>query len=139
MIKEIAITKNEDVVKVRVELEKKVLPKTSIHKFSWRDAKNKAKEKYPEVNIEKPLEMKEVLINTDSSLLSGEWIFPIAKKVAPVLEKNKEKTAPPKEHASSIFANKKRGKNSLTKPQNPATVEKTEQSDKPVIVQEPTE
>lgn len=136
MIKKLEIQKKEDVVVVHVKLEKKINKKTPIIIFSWKEAEAKVKEKYPETKIGKPLEYKSVLRNHKGENLEESWVFPIIKKQ--VKQAKAEKKVEPVQK-TLLSSAKKRNKNRLTEPRKSATVEETEQSDEPVIVQEPTE
>lgn len=165
MFEKLEIQKKEDVVIVHVKLKKKINKKTHIISFSWKEAQAKIREKHPEIKIGNPLDYKTVLTNNKGENLEESWIFPIImeqkKAQEKALESPKEVPELPKEALESpkevselqkksperspqrisLSSKKNKNKNRLTTQENPATVEKTEQSlsDQPVIVQEPTE
>ena len=137
MFETLEINKKENTIEIKVKLRKKTLPKQPIVKFSWKEAKALIEQKHPEVEISRPIDLKLVLNNKDKNLLEDTWVFPVVQKEEPVKQEIKPKVNKKNEKKTAHQSNK--SKLPLTKRLKPATVEKTEQDKRPVIVQEPTE
>jgi len=142
MFEKLEIKKTEDKVTLFVKLKKCLSPKDMHVNFSWKDAKKLIQEKYPELSIDKPKQMKKVLSNKTSEVLEEDWSF-VIQKPAEVKEETEKKAQPAQK--KRIQTNKKKPQKTkkvvkiLTKLKESATVEETSQSDQPAIVQEPTE
>ena len=137
MFETLEINKKEKTVEIKVKLRKKTLPKQPIVKFSWKEAKVLVEQRYPELEIGRPIDLKLVLNNKDKNLLEDTWVFPIVQKEEPAKQEIEPKVNKKNENKTAHQSNKT--KLPLTKRLKPATVEKTEQDNRPAIVQEPTE
>lgn len=140
MIEKMEITKKESTIEIFVKIKKKTGRRIPVMVFSWVNAKEILSNKFSDLVIKEPLEKKGVLDNT-KQIMEDTWVFPFHLKEQP--KKVEEK----KEELQEVIINPKRNNikivkqkdKLLTKQQEAVTVGETEQSDLPVIVQEPTE
>ena len=117
------IYKDQDYVYVEVNIKKRETKQDERIIVYWRDCVKALKQKFPDVDYQSRPEVPYVF----SSLKEphkGVWKFKINKE-----EKSKKRK----------FKSTQEKSQHLTKVEESATVEETEQSELPVIVQEPTE
>ena len=80
MFEKLDIQKKEKTIEVSVKLKKKTIPKQPVVKFSWKDAKALVEQKHPELEINRPVDLRFVLDNKNGNSLEDTWIFPILEK-----------------------------------------------------------
>lgn len=117
------IRKDEDYIYVEVKVKKRETKNDERVYVYWRECVEQIKNTFPEVDYEKYPEVPFV-VSSVKEPHEGTWKFKINKE-----EKNKKKKPKSTQEKSQH----------LTKVEECATVEETEQSELPVIVQEPTE
>lgn len=161
-----SITKDDKYVYVEIHVAQRKTVQERKKRFYWIDGLNEARKTYPELNIKNRPDHTTVVSNYDFENSTTTWKYQIIEeenhssnkqydniKFGKRNRKNKNKY----EDTSKVLDNeqealeeliemteefggcKKELPKDLTEPEKSATVEETEQSDQPAIVQEPTE